>query len=291
MPVTKSSNLFVPEIFEQHIRAGIAGMKVMRDTGAAVFRTGMSAGSDQVGTTIKIPYFNHIGELDDVAEGDALTPTLLSDSVENATVQHSGKAFEITKWATSQPSDPYAEATRQMVDAVARRADKALIDAAMSTTSWSSYTKDVYSASTPVTMSYDLLVDAKFLFGDEQDDIAALVVHSLTARDMYKVKDAVGRPLLVEGPAGTLPRLQPLGIPVFITDRATVSGSAYFSAILKRNSLIFWLNENPSIDEDKDILSDSKVAATHIYWAAHRYLRLNGMAKPGVVLIKHNVQA
>lgn len=291
MPVTKSSNLFVPEIFEQHIRGGVAGVKVMRDTGAAIFKTGMRAGSEQIGQEIKIPYFNHIGELDDVAQGDALTPTLLSDSTELATVNHSGKAFEVTRWGASQPSDPYAEGARQMTEAVARRADKALIDVAMSPTSWSSYTKDVHSASTPVTMSYDLIVDSKFLFGDEQDDIAAMVVHSLTARDMYKVKDATGRPLLVEGPAGSLPRLQPLGIPVFITDRATVNGSAYYSAILKRNSLIFWINENPSIKEDSDILADTEVAAVHIYWAAHRYKRLDGRSKPGVVLIKHNVQS
>lgn len=291
MPVTKSSSVFVPEIFEQHIRGGLAGVKVMRDTGAAVYRTGMRAGSEQVGQEIKIPYFNHIGELDDVAEGDALTPALLTDSTELAPVKHSGKAFEITRWGQSQPSDPYAEGARQMVEGVQRRSDKALIDVAMSPTGWSAYTKDVHSASTPVTMSYDLIVDAKFLFGDEQDDIAALVVHSLTARDMYKVKDATGRPLLVEGPAGQLPRLQPLGIPVFITDRATVDGSAYYSAILKRNSLIFWVNENPSIDTDKDILADSRIAATHVYWAAHRYKRLDGRAKPGVVLIKHNVQS
>jgi hypothetical protein len=47
-------------------------------------------------------------------------------------VQHSGKAIEISDWAmlAAQYADPYAELARQIMVAVARRGDKALIDVA-----------------------------------------------------------------------------------------------------------------------------------------------------------------
>ena len=50
-------------------------------------------------------------ELDDLAEGNALTPVKLSETSETATVTHSGKAGEITNWAqmTAMYADPYAE--------------------------------------------------------------------------------------------------------------------------------------------------------------------------------------
>jgi hypothetical protein len=58
--------------------------------------------------------------------------------------------------------------------------------------------------------------------------------------------------------------------------------------VVKRNSLAFWFNRSlMRLQTDRDILTDSDVAAIHMYHAAHRYRRPRGSSKPGVVKIVH----
>jgi hypothetical protein len=49
---------------------------------------------------------------------------------------------------------------------------------------------------------------------------------------------------------------------------------------------VFWYNGNVQVQTDKDILQDSRVAAVHIYWAVHRYVRMPGGTKTGIAKIK-----
>ena len=290
MGTTKRSDLvIVSEILQEAIAGQLPGMKIFAGSPAAVMNG--SLGSSKGGDTVKIPYFGTLGELDDLAaEGDALTPASLSQTSETATVQHSGKAFEVSEWAmlASDPaSDPYEEAARQISEAVVRRADKALIDKAVAADS--GMTVDVYNASVPVNFNYDLYLQGRLKWGDEQNDIAMIAVHSKVLFDMYAMKDSTGRPLLIDMADGGMPRL--LGVPVMVSDRLVATSDSppkYTSLILKKRSLAFWYNAAPSVDDDKDILADTRVTATHVYFAAHRYSRLPGSTKSGVVLLKHN---
>jgi HK97 family phage major capsid protein len=131
------------------------------------------------------------------------------------------------------------------------------------------------------------MIDAKLKFGDEDGDIAALVVHSKTKADLRKLKTSTGVPLFIDGINGDVDRFT--GIPVFTSDRMRVSGANYTSLVLKRNAVLFWMNGAPIVLTDKDILANSDVQAMHIYWAVHPYKRLPGMTKPGVVRIIHKV--
>jgi hypothetical protein len=289
MSLTTRSDLIVPEVLADAVRGAFAGMTALLNTGAAIVRTGLPNGM-RGGDKVKMPYFGIIGELEDLAaESDALTPAKLSMTSEEASVAHSGKAFESTRWAqlAAQFADPYGEAARQMRMAVERRADKALIDVAKATLS--SMTKDVYSATVPRTIDWDLVVDGKMLWGDEQDDIILMCVHSKVYGDLLKLKDGEGRPLLVMPADSAVSRF--CGIPVKVSDRLEASSDSpakYTTLLLKRGALAFWFNDTPSVDDDKDILADTRVTATHVYWAAHRYSRLEGYSKGGVVILKHN---
>lgn len=286
--MTKRTDLIVPEVLAEAIKGAFAGMKLLYGSPVAVLNTSMpdSRGGDKV----KVPYFGTLGEVEDVVEGNALTPKKLTMTSEEAVVQHSGIAFEMSKWAeiAANYADPYAEAARQAVESVARRAEKALIDAAI-TSLPSAMIKDVYSATVPKTLDYDAAVAAKMLFGDEQDDIAMLAVHSKTLGDLYTLKDNSGRPLLTDPNVGGLARL--VNMPVGCSDRLAPTADTpakYTSLGMKPGSLVFWMNGSPTVDTDKDILADSTVAAVHIYWVAHRYVRLPGRSKGGVVAITHN---
>lgn len=293
MAFVKKGDVFVPEMLEDALQGAFAGATVMRGTGAAIFKTGMPAGKSQVGEQIKVPYFGNIGELEDLTnDGDALTPRGISDSIELATVKHSGIAIEATWWAqASAAADPYAEMARQIVMAIERRADKAILDAASAVASSSNdvLTKDVYNSGSPRTLDYDLVVDGRQLWGDEEGDIASLVMHSKVKGDAFKLKDTQGRPLLLQASDGNLDRF--LGIPIVPTDRLTASSDSppkYTTLMLKRGSLVFWMASHPGVKVDEDILADTQVAAVHIYWACHRYKRMPSGTKPGIVRLIHN---
>lgn len=289
MAFAKKGDVLVPELLEDALAGQFAGMTVMRKTGAAIFKMGMPAGKAQLGEEIKIPFFESIGELEDLAaDGDALTPVGVSTTQELATVKHSGKAIEATFWAqVSGVTDPYGEMARQVAVAQERRIDRALLDVAIASGT-GLLVKDVYNAGTPRTIDYDLVVESKMQWGDEQDDIAAMVVHSKVKGDMYKLKDSTGRPLFTDGISGDFDRF--CGMPVLVSDRLAASSDSppkYTTLLLKRGSLVFWMGDF-HVRADSDILADSDMAAYHIYWAAHRYKRHPNGTKCGVVRVYHN---
>lgn len=285
MAFAKKGDVFVPEMLVEAIQAGFTGIEVMGKTGAVIVNTSMPYGMANVGESVKIPYFSNIGELEDLAaDGDALTPVGITTSQETATVLHSGKAIEATWWAQmSALSDPYAEMARQMNEAVMRRAFKAAIN--LCNTDANLLELDV--TGTSLKLDYDVMIDAKLKFGDEDDGIAALVVHSKTKADLRKLKSSTGVPLFIDGINGDVDRFT--GVPVFTSDRLDVSSGTYTSLVLKRGSVVVWLNGQPVVLTDKDILANSDVQAVHIYWAAHAYKRMPGRTKAGVCRIKHLV--
>ncbi len=294
MATTKRNNLVSTDILAEAVQAEFRGMKALYGTRAAIIKTNMPTNGlegDRLrqGDTIRIPYFDAMGEMQDiVVEGDALTPQLLTQSSETAVVKHSGIAFEITRFARQfggGGGDPYAEAARQFKELGQRRMDRGLLDAASSGLD-SAYIHDVYNASTPVYLDWDVLIDAKMKWGDEQSDIEMLVVDSTTYGRLMKQKDSTGRPLWVDIQNGTLPRF--CGVPVKVSDRLTAENGRHKSRILKAGALVLWVNGEPSFGEDGDILADTDVLAMHVYWVAHRYNRTPGSTKPGVVEIVHN---
>lgn len=290
MTFVKKGDIFVPELVEEPLEGVFAGMTVMRGTGAADFRTGMPGSQGNVGETIKIPYFDTIGDMEELtADGDALTPRGITDTEETATIRHAGIAIEATWWAqASAKKDPYAEMARQIGIAVERFADQVLLTAALAAGA-DVLTHDVYSAGPAVNINYDAVVDAKMKWGDEQDGVAALVMHSKVKGDAFKLKDTQGRPLLLEANDGNLDRF--VGMPLVVSDRLTASTDSppkYTSLAVKRGALVFWMAGAPQILTDTDILANTKVMALHIYFAVHRYKRMPSGTKPGIVRLITN---
>lgn len=285
MPINKVTDFLVPEILADAIRAAFAGKLALYGSGAAATSFSMpKSGRASVGTTIKVPYFTSLGEFEDlVLDGDALTPATQGSSASNATVKHSGKAFELTQWAEwgAAGLDPYQEAARQLVEGFFRRLDKELVTVATDTTGYAAYTHTVAA-----TISYDAVIDAKMKWGDESDAIALMVVHSKVFGDLLKLKDSGGRPLLTDINEGGVAKF--VGIPVAVSDRVPVvagTPNTYLNVICKKGALAGWVNGQPEVLTDRDILVNSQVAAVHMYYAAHRYNPMAGSTKPGVVIL------
>lgn len=292
MGLTTRSDLVSVDILQETITAAFAGKLALAGTGAAIMSPTLPGfGPDGAryvgGSTINVPYFDSIGELDDVTEGDALTPVGLSTTNETASVIHSGKAGEITNWAqlAAQYADPYAEYAKQFATAWMRRMDSSLITAAKTTTLIHDVSAGVGALS---QISYDAFSDALYQWGDELGDEmpVLMVAHSIIVRDMRRLKDASGRPLLLEATDGSMPRF--MGIPVKMSDRLTATASVYPVLICRRGALAAWYNGTPDVLQDQDILSHSMITALHTYHVSHLYKRPRGGSgtKPGVVLLK-----
>lgn len=304
MAVTKRSDLIVPEVLEDAIRGEFAGAKALYGSGASFVTPRGFPSNARGGDKITIPYFGTIGEFEDLANNEggsgavpALTPAKITMTDEEATVQHSGKAFEITNWSqlAAVYADPYAEAARQMREGLERMADAKLLAQANTST----LVHDIYSSTNAAGSEpeWDELLEARFKFGDEQNDIALMVMHSDVVLRLLQQADTQGRPIWQDVlKSGGLPA-EVLGVPVKMSDRATKTPEAggastatrYDTLIIKRNALAFWFSGNePSVQTDRDILADTDVAAIHVYYAAHRYSRVAGGTTTGVVKFRHN---
>ena len=138
-------------------------------------------------------------------------------------------------------------------------------------------------------VTWDGFCDAIALWGDEGgiEDVALMVVHSKVMNDMYKLKDATGRPLLLDPPtAAAMATFR--GIPVKMSDRVAVAASVYSNLIIKRNALAAWVNGEPDVLEDVDVLANTRVTAIHTLHVEHLYKRpAAGVGtKPGCVVLK-----
>src|SRR6188508_1059332 len=98
MPVTKRTDLIIPELMVEAIQGAFPKMRVLMGSRAVLINntmpTSIQGAALKGGDRITIPYFNIIGDkLDKVAnEGDELIPVKLSQTSEEAVVAHYGKA-------------------------------------------------------------------------------------------------------------------------------------------------------------------------------------------------------
>jgi hypothetical protein len=229
MARTTKSDILIPEIFTDAVQAAFAQKGIFKGSmlaalGAAVADGSFGGGADSIGNEVEVPYFGTMGEFEEnIADGTAATPKKIQQTSEKCTVSRDTLAFECTRWGrNAKGGDAYTEAAQQVVAATMRAMDKRLITAASSTST--GLVKSVYSATVPKGLDYDLLVDGLALWGDEQDDVVGMVVHSRTMADLFKLRDSNGNPFLTQMADGGLPRF--MGIPVAVSDRCPLAGSS-----------------------------------------------------------------
>lgn len=285
---TQVTDIIVPEILTESVAAAFEKVNLLYGTGAVVMNSTFKGGQTDVGNTVKIPYFGNIGEFDDVAAGSALQPSKITQTSEEATVQHSGKLVSINNLVkTAGVDDIYAEATRQIMTALTRKIDSKLIAAAIA--SLPAMTYDAYTSGS--LMSYDVAADTMQKFGDEADagDYALWGMHSKVRNDLLKAKDGDGKPLLtLNGVQGGMSMFY--GVASMVSDKLTPTTDSppkYTSMLAQRGALACWINPGVVIEVDKDIAADDWIMAVHVYYVVHRYSRMPGKTKPGIALAQH----
>lgn len=234
MAITVNTDLIDVQILVDAVRGVFRGKtafmgSVLVSQGAVrVSGTMPKGGPGAVGKKIDIPYFGTIGEFVNNADGSAITPSKIQQVLEQATVARQSLAAETSRWAQGvgqiDPAvgDPHQEAAEQVMVQATRAMDALCVAEAKTTP----LVSDVYSATIPVYTDWDLIIDAKTLWGDEQDNIVAMVVHSQSLADMAKLKNGHGDPLLVLNQTqGQESVIRFAGVPVVVSDKVPLDGS------------------------------------------------------------------
>jgi len=258
MTDTTSADVFVPEVYADMQQAAFVGAVKVAGS-AAVVQDNTLEGNP--GDTVTFPKWDAIGELDDLAEGTAMTPVAMGVSSATATIKEAGKAVEITDKANLTGMGSAAqEARRQFGILAARKVDADLITAAQVAGGYTS---------TTTTLNWAAMVTAIGKFGDEWEpsDFAGLFIRSEQWGEIAQLDQWVdaakigGATVLRTGQIGVFG-----GVPTFLTNRLA-SGK---SLLLKNNSLGLLYKRRPIIEQDRDILKRTDVITTNLHYAVKR---------------------
>lgn len=238
MAMTTKSDMFDVQILMDVVRGKFKGANALMGSifvsGGAVrvSPTMPEGGRKAIGKTIDIPYFGTIGEFVQNSDGSSIAPSKIAQGSEQATVDRYSLAAEVSRWAQGLAAvdpnlgDPYNEAGNQIVAAGVRAMD-AIMLAQFATTP---LVVNVYSATAPVYLDWDLVQDATTLWGDEQGSIVAMSMHSQARRDVATLKDSTGKQmLLVDQKEGQQAVTRFSGIPLVMSDRVPLTGSTMTS--------------------------------------------------------------
>lgn len=291
-----SSDIFIPQVATDAILAGLSdeGMKVLYGSPAVVVDSSLAAqGEMKVGRKLTIPYFGMIpGWTDEVPENTAIEPVKATETVEEAVLKQMRVEVEWSSWqqmvlrGRSLRLDPYTLFASQAIERLGQAFEKRLIITARTDLS-ASYV-NVAPADASKTIDWDSIADTKQLLGDAAKKIVMISAHSKVKTDLTKLKDAVGRPLLVDATAGTaeIPRIQ--GLPLFESDFNYVSSDSppkYDTLMLQKGALALW-HSLPTVEAAKDIRSQTNVIVLNVFYIAYRYKHLPGGTKPGVLILR-----
>ncbi|MEM9694683.1 MAG: hypothetical protein AAGA56_19195 [Myxococcota bacterium] len=232
MAITINTDIIDPEILADTVRGEFSQQNmvlgsILGSSGAVIINGTMpQGGPGAINQTIRVPYFGRLGRFVSNPDGQAITPSKLSQTLETAVISRASMAFEVSTWsrglaATSgNQIDPYVEASRQIVAEAARYLDQEAITEAAT----SPLVRDITAETNPF-ISYVEVIKARSEFRDEQDNIVAMGIHSRTLNDLALLQDTTGRPLLLESNEGQNSVLRFGGIPLVISDKAPTTGN------------------------------------------------------------------
>lgn len=261
MTLTVSTDLVVPDVFEDMVQAEFIGQSRVLNSGATVQDNTLVG---KPGDTVHFPKWDNIGALDDLSEGTAMVPVGMGTSDDTATIKEAGKAVEITDTAElSGMGSAAQEARRQFGIEAARKVDADLITAAQAAGAFTT------STTSGQPLSWAAIVAAIGEFGDdwEPSDFAGLFIRSEQLGQIFVDATFIdasklgGATPVVTGQIGTVG-----GVPVILTNRL----AATKALLLKKNSLGALYKRRPIVEQDRDILARSTVITTNVHYATKR---------------------
>lgn len=164
MALTKITDLVNPKVMADMISA-----KIEKKIVVAPFAKVDDSLAGVAGDTIVVPRYSYIGDADEVEEGAEVDTTKLVTTTTEATVKKAMKAVELSDEAVlSGYGNPVGEANNQLAAAIAAKVDSDAMDA-LQTASMEYNSEEA--------ISYDGIIDAIDLFGEESNSKKVIFVH------------------------------------------------------------------------------------------------------------------
>ena len=151
------------------------------------------------GSEITLPSFNYIGAAEDVAEGAAVTPSVMTTSTKKASIKKAVKAVDLTDEAKlSGYGDPVAQRAAQLAKSIADKVDNDILTALSGAT---------LTATSANKISYEGIMDAidKLAEEDAQEKVIFIAPSQLTAlrkEDKFYDKSKYGNDVIMTGEVG-----------------------------------------------------------------------------------------
>jgi hypothetical protein len=273
MTQTTSSLVINPTVWGDMAQAVFTGQVRVAGSAAVIQNNNLEG---VPGGTINFPKWGAIADLDDLAEGTAMTPAAMATANSTATIKEAGKAVEITdKARLVSLGDPEVEARRQFGILAARKVDADLITQAQANETGQGggqpYTFTIAAGGGKTKLTWlDYIVPSIGKFGDawEPSDFAGLYINSAQLGDVFSDTQFINAATL--GASGTPVTTGQIGeiagIPVFVTNR--IAAKTYL--IMKKGALGLLYKRRPLVESDRDILARSTVVTTTIHYAVKR---------------------
>lgn len=220
MPQTKLENLINPEVMADMISGKIEQKIVV--TPFAKVDTSLEG---VPGDTITIPKYAYIGDAGEVAEGEAVTPEMLTATTTTATIKKAMKAVELTDEAVlSGYGNPVGETNNQLAAAIAAKVDADAMDALQSAT---------LSYNGTDIISYDGIVDAVDKFEEELNTEKVMFVHpkqvtQLRHDENFISADKYASGVIMTGEIGMIANCR-----IVASKRVPIKSSKYICPIVK----------------------------------------------------------
>lgn len=265
MPMTKLENLINPEVMADMISGTIE--KTIVVTPFAKVDTTLQG---RPGDTITIPKYAYIGDAGEVAEGEEVTPEMLTASTTEVTVKKAMKAVTLSDEAVlSGYGNPVGEANAQISKAIAGKVDEDAMNALQSAT---------LSYSGTDIISYSGIVDAIDLFEEEFNSEKVMFVHpkqmtQLRKDEQFISADKYSGDVIMKGEVGMIANCR-----IVMTKRVPVKSSNYINPIVKLNNddtvddapaITIYIKRDTNVETERHTLSrTTDISADKIYTVA-----------------------
>lgn len=222
--------------------------------------------SGQPGNTLYFPVFSYIGSAVSVAEGASFTPSALTATSTSATVIKYAKGVEITDEAIlSAFGDPVGEATKQLAMSIGDAEDTAMYNVLSAITS---VTGLVYSVASTDSFLCTAVLDALELFGEDVDEVKAVVVSPAMYTQMRKATgwlpaSEIAANILIRGAVGEFG-----GCQVIVSNKLKLKEEMY---IVKPGALRLVQKRGIFVESERDILHFTTVIAASAHAVAYLY--------------------
>lgn len=220
------------------------------------------------GNTITLPYFNYIGDATEVAEGNDITVSKLTESTTTVTISKIGKGVQITDEAVlSGYGDPIGESVKQIAMSMASKVDNDC------QTALAGNTTNVHTITAALTA--DDIADALVKFGEDIEGSKVILIDPTAYATLRKADDwlpasEIAAETIMRGTVGMIH-----GCQVVVTNRikgtteSTKTTTNFF--IVKPGALAIYLKRDVMVETDRDIINKSTVITADKHFATYLY--------------------